>query len=651
MGLSDAMQWWDEWKLRVLVLCSLVIQFFLFFSGWVRIYHKLRRLRPLVWMAHIGGDALAIYALATLFNRQKQRTAVDGSDALELIWVPILLIHLGGQDTIAYSLENNEQWMRYAITLVSQLAVALYIFYNWWSGQKKLLQAAVLLFIIGIIKFSEKSWALKRASFNSMATRSLSVRSENRSIPPYWTLCTSDCMGFFSAKHKGEEKHHCNLSLEDYVQEAHKIVQETGRTSDQKAAIIKFTAATMDYISMMLVDRSTPYYVRLNYLQCFHQSDDEYGHKNLQVWIRNTYGALYTKQRSNKTCLGCCSWLLLPFLALASLVLFAKSDKDDYNEKDIIVSYIMFCCTVVNQLSPWLLGRCEMWCANNLAFSQDMVSQHNLMSFCAREKQLTTFKKIVAFMCPMEYINKHCYNWQETAALQIEVLIREYIKDGWKEYIGDPTAYRRFNNFRGQHTLSRHPQHLWSLKLGFDESVLVWHIATDLCFYHPDTFSQGPSGDTILRSTQISNYMIYLLYVCPEMLMAGTRQDFFTYACDEIKDILTDQNDPPSIARRIRHMKHDQLKGVVLQNAHKLAEELMEHPDEEERWKVIQGVWVEMLCYSASRCRGYLHAKSLGEGGEFLTNVWFLWSFMGMEILGDKIHQPLEKEGITDALV
>ena len=53
------------------------------------------------------------------FNRQKQRTADEGSDALELIWVPILLIHLGGQSSSAYSLEDNELWKRHAITLVS----------------------------------------------------------------------------------------------------------------------------------------------------------------------------------------------------------------------------------------------------------------------------------------------------------------------------------------------------------------------------------------------------------------------------------------------------------------------------------------------------------------------------------------------------
>ncbi|VAI39800.1 unnamed protein product [Triticum turgidum subsp. durum] len=219
MGLSDAMQWWDEWKLRVFVLCSLSVQFFLCFSNCVRLLYDLRKLRVLVWMAHIGGDALAVYALATLFNRQKQLTVDEGSDALELTWVPILLIHLGGQTSIsAYSLEDNELWMRHAITLVSQVAVALYIFCKWWSGQKKLLQAAVLLFVLGILKFSQKPWALRSASFNSMASRSLSVPRDKGSLPPWWTQCTVYFGDFLSArKKKGEQEHECKLSLEDYV--------------------------------------------------------------------------------------------------------------------------------------------------------------------------------------------------------------------------------------------------------------------------------------------------------------------------------------------------------------------------------------------------------------------------------------------------
>lgn len=70
--------------------------------------------------------------------------------------------------------------------------------------------------------------------------------------------------------------------------------------------------------------------------------------------------------------------------------------------------------------------------------------------------------------------------------------------------------------------------------------------------------------------------------------------------------------------------------------------------EEESRWAVIQGVWVEMLCYSASRCRGYLHAKSLGEGRECLTTVWLLWSYLGMETLANMIQSPELQEEEDD---
>ncbi|RLN30875.1 hypothetical protein C2845_PM05G12670 [Panicum miliaceum] len=60
---------------------------------------------------------------------------------------------------------------------------------------------------------------------------------------------------------------------------------------------------------------------------------------------------------------------------------------------------------------------------------------------------------------------------------------------------------------------------------------------------------------------------------------------------------------------------------------------------EDKMWEVIQGVWVEMLCFSASRCRGYLHAKALGSGGEFLTYVWLLMSYMGMETFTERLQR------------
>ena len=45
-------------------------------------------------------------------------------------------------------------------------------------------------------------------------------------------------------------------------------------------------------------------------------------------------------------------------------------------------------------------------------------------------------------------------------------------------------------------------------------------------------------------------------------------------------------------------------------------------------------VWLGILCYSASMCRAYLHAMSLGEGGEFLSFVWLVLSLKGAKDFG-----------------
>ena len=73
-----------------------------------------------------------------------------------------------------------------------------------------------------------------------------------------------------------------------------------------------------------------------------------------------------------------------------------------------------------------------------------------------------------------------------------------------------------------------------------------------------------------------------------------------------------------------------------LRNAWLLAQALMQLDDDDKMWKVIRGVWVEMLFFSAGRCRGYLHAKSLCDGGEYLTFVSLLMSHAGLEIFPDK---------------
>ncbi|XBI96998.1 hypothetical protein VPH35_033210 [Triticum aestivum] len=47
-----------------------------------------------------------------------------------------------------------------------------------------------------------------------------------------------------------------------------------------------------------------------------------------------------------------------------------------------------------------------------------------------------------------------------------------------------------------------------------------------------------------------------------------------------------------------------------------------------EVWRVLLGVWVEMLCYASHHCTRDSHARQLNGGGEFITVVWLLSTAM-----------------------
>ncbi|RLM70250.1 uncharacterized protein C2845_PM17G11720 [Panicum miliaceum] len=251
----------------------------------------------------------------------------------------------------------------------------------------------------------------------------------------------------------------------------------------------------------------------------------------------------------------------------------------------------------------------------------------------------------------------------------ITKLIHGYITRGWTEHhITDTPTYRAFNDNRGQWTLSREGcgSLEWSLRRPFDESIVLWHLTTDLCFHRTVTPS---SHETARRCREMSNYMAYLLFVKPDMLMTGARRSLFRAACKDIQRLLNEdpQQDGPentllddergltvNIAQRAM-ITND--APYIIHEARWLSTCLMalrSDDDEDKMWRVIQGVWVEMLCFSAGRCRGYLHAKSLGSGGEYLSYIWLLLLYMGMETLMEKmqrteLHEDRMAAGLSSA--
>ncbi|XP_034680006.1 uncharacterized protein LOC117910058 [Vitis riparia] len=166
---------WNEWELRFMVLLSLFLQIVLIIFSNQRKYRVTPWIRILIWSAYLSADWVATVSLGTLSNSQgdSEGKLLDPNYTLMAFWAPFLLLHLGGPDTItAYSLEDNELWLRHLLGLVVQVGVAFYVFLRSWAGTP-LTFLSIPMFVAGIIKYGERTCVLRSASKNHFKDSSL----------------------------------------------------------------------------------------------------------------------------------------------------------------------------------------------------------------------------------------------------------------------------------------------------------------------------------------------------------------------------------------------------------------------------------------------------------------------------------------------
>uniref|UniRef100_A0A2K1ZV34 DUF4220 domain-containing protein n=1 Tax=Populus trichocarpa TaxID=3694 RepID=A0A2K1ZV34_POPTR len=159
---------WNGWELRMVMLLSLFLQIFLIIFGCRRKYTAGFWLGTLVWLAYLSADWVATFSLGILAQKlgdSETNCVTSNRGLIPAFWAPVLLVHLGGPDTItAYSMEDNELWLRHLLVLVSQVAVAFYAFSRSWWSKDPLLFVAIPIFVAGMIKYGERNLVLSSAS-------------------------------------------------------------------------------------------------------------------------------------------------------------------------------------------------------------------------------------------------------------------------------------------------------------------------------------------------------------------------------------------------------------------------------------------------------------------------------------------------------
>ncbi|CBI20393.3 unnamed protein product, partial [Vitis vinifera] len=617
---------WDEWNLRGSILFSLFLQILLIFCAPTRKRRGNTFVTLIIWSAYLLADWVAAFAVGLIANSQndmknKCEMPVQTEDLLAL-WAPFLLLHLGGPDAItAFSLEDNELWIRHLFGLLIQLIAVGYVILQ--ALPSELWIPTSLMLLAGIIKYAERTRALYLGCLGNFKASMLPPADAG---PNYAQL------------------------MEEYTSK--KIAH---RLSDLD--VVEGGFKYFNIFKGLIVDLMFTFQERKDSRRYFFARNTEDAFKVLEVELNFMYDALYTKMVVGKMhpfdvyvtyalligaiCLDSIAVIKLIFSDWTIVLLRYRRAKE-------------FLLKTRKRLTIYRIGS---WSKTFGRRWSNSMSQHSLVRYCLKER----FKWIdvtVDWFGLKDILDEIQYKEHIKVPKDLKIFICEALKEKAKKAEDSKTA-REICSGRGDWVLSQSACQslIWSVDGEYDEILLLWHIATDLCFYempsstHTDPevghqpSKEGSFDNRREFSKFLSDYMLYLLVMRPTMMsaVAGIGQIRFRDTCEEAKkkkELMQEKIWEACAALLLIEtvvkpieVKGDRSKSVLF-DACILAKELKKL-NERKRWKVMSEVWVELLSYAASHCRANTHAQQFSKGGELVTFVWLLMTQLG---LGDQFR-------------
>jgi hypothetical protein len=283
---------------------------------------------------------------------------------------------------------------------MSQITVAIYVFRkSWWSGDMILLRAAILLFVPGILKCLEKPWALKNATVTSIM---------NSSDPRLKRTLEED-----------DRLKKDIYSQEDYVLAAADSVAKPLELFEDEVA---------DQPYHLLVDLGHPYSIRLRNLQLVapHTARADV-HGLVRSSLSKAFDRLYTKCKASFGGLLRAAVVLLTFVDIG---LFQRSHLDVYDRADVVVTYVLLCCTAALEF----VSACLVL-GSGLPKPDDQLSQYNLVGYLARGEKHPWFSALARLLGARLQLDRLWCTAPPEPSLGITRLVYDHVAAGWKDYI------------------------------------------------------------------------------------------------------------------------------------------------------------------------------------------------------------------------
>ncbi|KAL8119568.1 uncharacterized protein LOC141660295 [Apium graveolens] len=711
----EARDIFNEWELRICILFSLFLQMLLILAGPLRRIVSGKGLDILLWSAYLLADGTAIFAVGLISSKQSDYSNhcenAPTNNILATFWAPFLLAHLGGPDPItAFALEDNELWLRHLFSLFTQCIAVAYVFYQSLT-LNNLWVPSLLMFLCGIIKYAERTYALYCASANTFRD---SMLREPDPGPNYAKL-----MGEYVSKRDAKLPTRIEM-----LPEPDRVVKATNRmkqTPLEQLEVVQYAFRYFTNFKGLVVDLIFSFRERNQSRDFFLSRSSEDAFRVVEVELNFLYDVLFTKLPVVYYRVGFGCRAVSVGAIVTSLVLFHYVDKKNFKPQgfEIGITYTLLIGGIVLEViaffmlifSDWTVvkvkpspdenpnerswrrlfinfivsanetrGKIICWLLNiggvrGSALSEltdsrwaESISTYKLIYYCLHKRtkfweKLYDQFGIRAFLDEMVYVER-----QPLPSYMKDFIFRELKMKS--EMADDLDTAKEICSAKGEWVLriagySGFELFSYVADVDYDESLLLWHIATELCHNDKDdkksqAEQELPRGSPLEHQRKIakliSDYMIYLLVMKPGMMSAvsGIGLIRFRDTCAEANkflDSVLSANDKVRPKEELQEIackeiinvntevkpvtiKGDRSKSVLFEAA-RLAKELKKDEFKRVKWEILSKVWVELLSYGASHIRSNAHAQQLSKGGELITVVWLLMAQLG---LGDQFQ-------------
>ncbi|XP_058225083.1 uncharacterized protein LOC131334189 [Rhododendron vialii] len=678
-NMANMRAFWETWDMRILILYILFTQLYLHVCGRIRGKSASAFIIVNIWLLYLFSDLFAIIALGKLSKLKINNDAIQylkqlpkslnktyqlpsiysnvtlGKDALQVMWAPLILFYLGGPDTITVlRFEENKLWTKHLLGLVMQGLRTAYALVATLFFPGSLASLALLLCIPGIIKYGERVWVVM---LNSNDDYTGLVQLDPDKIDQYSRASGSKAKLALLAH---SWLHTLRPHAEDYECNADKV----------QALVTQFREKI---------------------------TTGEEAFRLIAIELGLIYEMLFSKVGTILTLWG--SILrFLSFSFLISLLVVFLMRRDEFPEHfkgDDVITVVLLAgaifldlAGIVVQLSSnWaLVWACYnidqiKWGATPILFlHKKLISDRPWWSGGIGQLSLRKFcKKYKSTWCDETWGNlfgkeKMLKRYRSRK----EPVVREDLKDLIFDRLCEMSEKRAGPGVRSadQWTLLRddfaQQFKYWRNELEFSRSIVVWHVATEVCY-----LSDHDKDNKKARLVKmLSDYMMYLLVaypsrfpfcnICGEIMQNREPMKKLFDSCKRGKDkgnttdttlvnreAVENKGNPTLVNREAvenkgnptlvnRETVEHKDNRTLVDEAERLVQGMKEN--HENSWDIMGRVWVEMMRYAAREIPVKKHIEELRRGGEFSTHVWLLLMHLGDSEKLEKSHSSLADE-------